>query len=249
MNIFGDFFIRRVSRKCFLQNLDWLEKQGIEVIKEAFIESVKMSKQGVNSFYVKDLGEQKGLFYIWSLSSEETAFLSQDFAKKLFPQDVLLPQWVWKRYRLEFQKHKILELFPLSFVLVEDIYCSWTHENLCWVQRTVVPEVYDVWVLIPHCRCQDFLYLQSIYGKIKSVFLNKIPDLKISLVEEVALARFPVFSSQRKKQKTLLFNQNLFLDGPKCWDQLDWQGQMNYQTKILEKIIKKTRYLKDKGSR
>ena len=47
----------------------------------------------------------------------------------------MIPKWYWTRYRMSFEKSEILECLPDHFVILEDIYLPWVHDNVIIVQE------------------------------------------------------------------------------------------------------------------
>ena len=203
LNFFQPFYVRRSTHRGRQQELAGLQGVQVSVEKPQRVHITKGLVRGVECDGGALVGAKK---YIWTLSSEETHFLSPDLAQSLF-SSVLQPQWQWMRYRVSIGGAAGVQQLPLSTVMVNDIYASWTHANLAWLQRASQDGVFDVWLLLPYHARFDKSYLSTMFKQLKRCIENRVPGGRVKLqlgpvelryaYEQLGPARWPVWAPHK----------------------------------------------------
>ena len=114
-----------------------------------------------------------------------------------------------------------MQQLPLSTLMLRDIYSSWTHANLCWLQRASQSGVFDVWVLLPYHARFDKSYLNSIFKQIKAFVEDRVPGGRMKLHlgpvetrysdQQLGPARWPVWAPHKLQT---LKAKNLHIEAP-----------------------------------
>lgn len=246
----SSFLIRQATRNGLEKSLEWLATKGVEVIRPQQIMDVSFG--GGRSITGLELsGENQGLFrleqIVWMLSSEETYFLNERLGKYFFPEGALEPEWCWVRYRVGLQACFERDRLPLHTLVVDDVDSPWTHENFMVLQRTRLPDQFDVWMRIPTVQRfnKDYLTVRSLRMKNHLLMRMSLADPQIlSFPQEyyytyaqLGASRFPTYSVKHKTRKAKSGYGNLHLDGPELWAHYNWSSVFESQEIIKQKIL------------
>lgn len=233
--LFSSFLIRQATRNGLEKSLEWLAGKGVEVIRPQQI--VDVSFGGGKSITGLELsGENQGLFrleqIVWMLTSEETYFLNERLGKYLFPEGPLEPEWSWVRYRVSLQQCFERDHLPAHTLVMHDLYSPWTHENMLILQRTTLPDQFDVWMRIPTVQRfnKEYLTVRSLRMRKDLVERMSLSDPQVlSFPQEyyytyaqLGATRFPVFSQSQDGRRGKVLYSNLHLDGPEMWPHYAW---------------------------
>ncbi len=183
---------------------------------------------------------------IWMLSSCETEFYFKESASVLFPKGVITPECYWTRYRMRFEKALALESLPGHFVMIEDIYLPWMHDNLSFVQRQAL-DIIDVWIRLPYTQRGEKDYVQH-YGQcVQKQLEEKIPGCVLSIQdwpkdvqtnpEVLGPSVFGVYNLKERHNLERSSLKNMIFEGPEIWTSLSWNGQFRSCQKTLQKMI------------
>ena len=197
--------------------------------------------------YQKDK-QVKARQVIWMLSSYETHFCFGESAHLLFPRGVIIPKWYWARYRISFEKSDILECLPDHFVILDDIYLPWMHDNVIIVQKTADENMIDAWIKLPYAQRFVKDYIKN-YGQcIKKSLQDRIPECNLHIQDwPKELTEIPshigpsVFTVYDLKERQHLKNaplKNIIFEGPEVWTSLGWDGQFHSNKNTLLQLIK-----------
>ena len=240
-----NYFVRRVSRRGYQKNCDWLQSKGVHISYPSSIEKISTHRSKCKSLEDGE-AEVTSDQFIWCLSSEESQVFTPKIYKKLFPHGYLSAQWYWLRYRIQLDPDEWLQALPIKFIILEDIHRPWTHTNLCMVQKTPKEYNYDVWLRLPYTYRRQKFSLEEISQDILKKFKQKIPFCQPQLLdmpqdynyteEELGPGLFPVYKDLLLKKNSRLSLKNFHFDGPEIWSSLDWLGRFKSQNNILSNI-------------
>jgi hypothetical protein len=196
-------------------------------------------------------GEKQGLFrteqLVWMLSSEETYFLNPKLGKYFFPEGPLEPEWCWVRYRIGLQDCFERNRLPIHCVITHDLSSPWTHENMMVLERTSLPDQFDVWMRIPSVQRFNKEYLT-----IRSLGLKDIIVERMSLADpqilnfpqeyyytyaQLGASRFPVFSQKQSSRRGRVAYANLHLDSPEEWTHFSWTSYFETDEAVRSQIL------------
>jgi len=169
---------------------------------------------------------------VWFLSSEESYYLSEKIGQYFFPKGALEPEWSWIRYRVGLDDCTERKSLPLHLLIIEDIDSPWTHQNMLVLQRTALPDQFDVWMRIPTVQRFNKEYLTTRSRAMTDLLVERMPlsgPQILSFPQEyyytyaqLGPSRYPVFSSEKNKRRGQSEYVNLYLDGPELWSQYSW---------------------------
>lgn len=192
-----------------------------------------------------NVGTLEGDFFILLLSRGELNFLSHELNDSFFEKKLEDPYWAWTRFSYKAKSQRFIDNMPISSVLIEDIYQSWTHENLMLLSRQ--KNVFNVWLKVAYHRRHDHSYLLSLSQIIEAKLKQRIPGLQIEGLEmpvtvkldasEVAPTPFVVYNEKDFHNLARTKFQNLFLCGTEAFEQLDTTGQFERQIVIWNSIV------------
>jgi hypothetical protein len=239
--LYSPHFIRRVSRRGYEQNLQWVKSWGADILPGARIRDISVNSRFVQSLEVQSdwTGVLTGEQVVWCLSSEETHRLAPKIADELFGGRIMKPSWSWQRYRFQLSGGGIVDDLPLHFLMIDDLQLTWAHENFALVQRSVNESDFDVWMRLPASQRFHRNYLRERGEAVAQTLRRRLPGVEVKILNlpqehlydeaDLGPARFPVFD-----EKTWAMNNkkswiNLHYDGPECWPLLDWNGAFEYQ--------------------
>jgi hypothetical protein len=246
--LFAPYAVRRVSRRGAEKSTAWMKSAGVQIHESARVTDISIDGSKVLSLEVKSLwsGVLQTDHFIWMLTSLETARLGEKFITPLYSGRALKPSWVWARYRVEIDKSELGEVLPLKVVVIEDLGLPWTHANLQLLQRTASPERYDVWVRLPEVHRFQKGYIEDVGGQIVEVLRHRLPGAELRVVEwpqeyhydEATLgpARFGLFTPEDLASLKELKRDNLYFHSAEFCEMVDWNGQFQHQSGLLEKL-------------
>lgn len=256
--IYAPYFAHRVSRRGSESALEVLRQKGVVIYEKAQLKDLTFDKKTCLGLEVKSdwSGVLRGEQYVWMLSSEETHYLSSAVSQPLFPRGILKPLWCWMRYRVRVGETPTYESLPLRFVMISDKGLPWTHNNFCWVQKAVGPSDLDVWVRLPCQQRFQRAYLDQVGQEILQLFRSRLPHSEPEVLNkpqddeydytQLGPSRFPVFEEGDLRRWSPGNFQNLYFDSPEYWTNLDWTGQFEHQSVLVEKISQKYQALRTK---
>ena len=184
--------------------------------------------------YQKDK-QVKANCIVWMLSSEETHFCFGDSADVLFPKGIMIPSWYWTRYRMSFEKSDILENLPDHFVMLEDIYLPWTHDNMVIVQKTANETMIDTWIRLPYTQRFEKDYVENYGQRIKKSLQERIPECNLHIQDgpkeltenphQIGPSIFTIYDLKERQRLKRTSLKNVVFEGPEVWTSLGWDGQ------------------------
>ncbi|MFM6927640.1 MAG: hypothetical protein ACKOX6_04210 [Bdellovibrio sp.] len=247
--LFSSFLVRQATRAGLEKSLQWLKTKGVEVLQPHQIVDASFGT-GKTVTGLEIAGENQGLYkleqLVWMLTSEETYFLNDRLGKYFFPEGPLESEWCWVRYRVSLQDCLERNSLPLHTAMIDDLGSPWTHENFMILQRTSLPDQFDVWMRIPTVQRFNKEYLTH-----KATRMSGLISRRISLAEPQVLSfpqeyyytyaqlgapRFPVFSVKHKVPRGRVAFGNLHLDGPEEWPHYAWGATFASNERIRSSI-------------
>ncbi|UXR63591.1 hypothetical protein EZJ49_10940 [Bdellovibrio bacteriovorus] len=246
----SSFLVRQATRNGLEKSLSWLASKGVEVIRPHQIMDVSFG--GGKSITGLELsGEKQGLFrleqIVWMLTSEETYFLNERLGKYFFPEGALEPEWCWVRYRVGLQSCFERDRLPLHTVVIDDVDSPWTHENMMVLQRTSLPEQFDVWMRIPTVQRFNKEYLTVRSERMKNHLKERMsltdpqilsfPQEYYYTYAQLGASRFPVFGEKQGVRRGRSSYGNLHLDGPEVWPNYNWGSYFDNHESIQSRIV------------
>lgn len=248
--LMNSFLVNQPSRDGLERSLKWVESHGIKVFKNCEIVDIAMAgRRQLTGIELK--GPESGFFrfenLVSSLSSEETFFLNERLGKKLFPQGAIDCSWSWMRFRLKVENCVEVSSLPRSLCWITDVMEPWTHENLCLLEKTALPENLDAWVRLPTVQRFNKEYLTTIGQKILRNFEQKIPPSKPEILtypqpyyytyKELGPSRFPIYLPEDAASRESCFFKNFHRDGVEVAALFSLDDQYNFQSQLRGKII------------
>jgi hypothetical protein len=248
--MFSPFLVRGASRAGFERSLKWIASKGVDVVRPQQVMDVSFKGKSMISG-LEISGAPQGLFkldhLVWMLTSEESYFLNERIGKYFFPKGALESEWCWVRYRVAFGDCHERDVLPLHALMIEDLESPWVHENMMVVQRTSLPDQFDVWMRIPTVQRFNTEYLTSRGEGMKSFLMKKMSLLNPQIMNfpqeyyytyaQLGAPRFPVFSAETSKPRGEARYSNLHLDGPEVWPHYSWLAYFEAHQKVNEKIL------------
>ncbi len=244
--------LRRSTRRGLEKSFQWCESKGVECLRDVRIKDVSLTGKTCEGLEISSAwsGVVKSDFYVWMLTGEETSRFGGEIGNKLFPNGVLRSQWSWLRYRFSLNSG-LYESLPIKFVVIEDVFLPWTHENFCLVQKGVSQGDLDCYIRVPSHQRFQRVYLESMRDKLLNLFKSRIPADDIKLVnmpqdylyeeQELGPPRFPVYDSLELSNYRHKKFQNLFFSNPELWCSQDLSRQMKLQETVLDQIDRATK--------
>lgn len=247
--IFSSFLVRQATRAGLEKSLEWLASKGVEVLRPQQIEDVSFSSRKAISG-LELLGEKQGLLrveqVVWMLSSEESYFLNERLGKYFYPEGALEPAWCWVRYRVGLRECFERDHLPAHSLLIDDVNSPWTHENMMVLQRTSLPDQFDVWMRLPTVQRFNKDYLTSRSEKMKNLLMQRMslsepqilsfPQEYYYTYAQLGASRFPVFDPQQDSRRGKVLFNNLYLDGPEEWPHYAWGAYLGRHEMILSRL-------------
>lgn len=239
-----DFFnkkqVAQASCNTLQNSLDWCRSNAVEVISvEADLSISKKANQIQSISYTNTENKQKETAFcdqlIWTAHSQETKDLCPKVFLDLY-QKALSPEWQWQKITTHINEQYQPDFTNDSFVMINDLELNFSGDNLVIVKKTAMPNVWQLWMLLPYKYSPDLM----IKDTFDTFFKDRIPKLKIEkidLPEKNAKSFFPVFAAHKNAfEKTT--NNIHFCNFEHCHN-LDWSGFLNFQKQMGETILTK----------
>lgn len=250
LTLTSPYSIRRSTRKGLEKSLQWCESKGVQCYRDVEIKDISTIRKNCDS--VEVTGPWSGVvdadYYVWMLTGEETLRFDESVVVKLFPQGILNSEWAWVRYRFALDNKDLYSSLPLKFIIIDDIYLPWTHDNLIIVQKGVSQGDMDVFVRVPTHHRFHKQYLENMADKLYQALFQRLPteSLKISdlpqdyhyTMEDLGPPRFPIYDTRKLRRYTHRKFKNLFFSSPEFWSPQDLSRQFKFQEEIIERIGK-----------
>ncbi len=186
-------------------------------------------------------------YFIWTLSRQETEYLCGPMANERFATPAPEPMWTWLRYRFHFKPSRLLENAPRAFIVIDDLYLSWTHDNFLALVRADSEKdaVWDVWLKLAYHRRSDKSYLQSLGMLAELKLKSRISGLETSHVEfpqtfhydNLAPSPYCIYEPSHLHGIKKVKNNNFYFAGTESQEHMDWTGFFERQNQILQDII------------
>jgi hypothetical protein len=243
--LFAPFFIRRLTRRGIANGRVRLLESGVVILDNPGDIRFDINEGKIQLAVCGD-HPIKAKNWIWLLSTAETQFALPVAFGQVFPHGLLKPEWQWMRYRIKTEVSPQVAQLPDNFVLLEDVFLSWTHENLAIFQRTNRPDDFDFWIRVPSTQRFNKEYIEKKGELVIDQFRRRLPKLVAHISDwpqetiyketELGPSLYPVFDSQqRRKFKTSNFS-GFHFGGPEFWNSLNWGGRFRHHEKILAKL-------------
>ncbi|UOF02067.1 hypothetical protein [Bdellovibrio reynosensis] len=247
--VFSNFLTRQATRNGLEKSLEWLQTKGVDIIRPQQIMDVSFgSKKTITGLELS--GQKQGLFrleqIVWMLSSEETYFLNERLGKYFFPEGAIEPEWSWVRYRVGLKESFERDRLPAHTLVIEDMNSPWTHENLMVLQRTSLPDQFDVWMRLPTVQRFNKDYLTSRSQRMKNYLSQRMaltdpqvlsfPQEYYYTYSQLGATRFPVFSDKHGSRRGQAQYKNLHLSNPEVWPHYAWTAYFERDEMILNKL-------------
>ncbi|MCB0392225.1 MAG: hypothetical protein KDD58_13115 [Bdellovibrionales bacterium] len=244
------YSLRRPTRRGLDKAFQWCEAKGVECFRDVEIKDVSLNGRQCEGVEISSSwsGVLKSDYYVWMLTGEESLRFHEKVVNKLYPQGILNSQWSWVRFRLSISSKEHFATLPIKFIMIDDVFLPWTHENLCLVQKGVSQGDVDCFVRIPsHHRFQK-KYLEQLSENIKQSFKERIPftEIEVSLMpqeylyseQELGPPRFPVYDPREVKNYSYRRFNNFFFSNPEMWSSQDLSRQLKWQEEVRDRILK-----------
>ena len=242
--LMASFYYRKFYKRKDKQDLPNLihpspSKKHIHLYgKKPFLEHIQ---------YQKDK-QIKAKHIIWMLSSHETQFCFGDSASLLFPKGIIIPKWYWTRYRMSFENSDLLECLPDHFVMLEDIYLPWTHDNVVIIQKTADASMIDAWIRLPYTQRFKNDYVENYGQLIKKSLQERIPECNLHIQDrpkeltedsrQIGPSIFAIYDLKERQQLKRASLKNVLFEGPEVWTLLGWDGQFQSNKNTLLQLEK-----------
>lgn len=246
--IFDKYCSRNPENRNLEASLKWCAEQGVVVVENGEIPDVAIEHRRIQGVEIN--ADKSGFArchqLIWLLTSMETAHFSPRAFLKLYEGKKIEPEWLWIRYRVEFEDSRELQELPQEFALIEDLNVPWAHDNFAMFRKAKQPRTYQVWLRLPYsqrfhreyleARIQPVLnYLQQRCVRLKATILDLPPEAAGSL-EELGAPLFPVFRESDLAQPPGISIKNLWFSHPERWPCYSWGPIYSAQTKIIHQL-------------
>ena len=178
-----EFGFSKTNSKTKPKKLEWIELEGGTGAKakaKAKAETETETETRIGSGGGERL---KSRFFVSTLSGEESHFIHPSIGKALFPEGFAKSEWSWVRYRLQLEDSPQSKVLPLHFVLLQDIYAPWTHDNLALIQRTFFPNVFNLWLRLSSERRFDPSYLDQQVKKVLHFWQSNLLNINMKVLD------------------------------------------------------------------
>jgi len=246
--LFAPYSVRRVTRRGAEKSLEALANLGVKVLTNAKITDIAI--RGREMLHVEIASSWSGVVggecFVWALTSEETARFSAKFVEDLFASGILRSEWIWQRYRFEISGDTVLPSLPLKFLAIEDECLPWSHANMMWVQKTVTPGLFDVWLRVPAVHRFQRSYHEALAREVAQNLTARLPGSEVKVSEypqeytydELVLgpARVQSYPPRDLRKHRAQSYKNVHFDGPEFYEMMDANGQVQFQRGLFENI-------------
>ncbi len=250
LSLFAPFYHRHATRPGFEKSLQWLRDNQVKVTTQVSLQDFawkdRRNMVGVEMKSPSFAGYKKADRFVLCLSSEELESLHEKLRVSFFPQRKLESMWSWVRFRWKFKDHPVLNSLPSYFVMVQDVENIWSHDNLVISLETPLKNIRDAWVRIPSQQRFHRQYLQEVGENICRQLKSRIPSLDVMIQDypqeyhytftQLGPSRNPVYDPEQHRALYRRHVMNVDFHSPEVWSHLGWDGQMEYQQWLSEKI-------------
>ena len=247
--LFAPLFLRQAHRLGPEQGARWCESNGVQVISaqvhdisfDRVVEGIELSGKWSGFLKTQQL--------IWMLTSEETQYMGGQCAAKLFPKGTLPPSWQWMRFRVVFQPSLSFQSLPLYFVLINNLFLEWTHEQFALINRSSLSGTSeaDVWLKVPHIQRFHNTYLKGIADQLIILLGERFPGTSPQIkdmpqeyhysYEELGPARFPLFTPKDILKLERKRFPNMFWSSVETGEDHSWEGRFRFHQLILKQFV------------
>lgn len=248
-NLFAPWGFRRLKNMEHEESLANLRELGAQVHPDSEVVDVGFTGKMVEGIEIK--GKWSGLIpgeqFVWMLSSEDSTRFVPAVRTKLFPWGHVEAEWSWIRFKLEIKQiHDLLPL-PQQMIVIQNVFCPWTHENLCILRTRENNRHFDTWLRIPTQMRFQRSYMEKIAAQLIQHLDARIPGAGAKVVEwpadynldyrDLGAPRFPVFTRSALTKFSPESFRNFYFGGPEYWESLDLSAQFRRQEFILNEIV------------
>lgn len=244
LDLFNKKQIAQAACKTLQNSLDWCQSNSVEVISVDDDLSILKKSNKIQSISYTNLKNKKKETIlcdqvIWTAHSKETKSLYPKIFLDLYKK-ALVPQWHWQKITIHINSKYQPDFINDSFVMLNNLELNFSGDNLAIVKKTVMPDVWQLWMLLPYKHKSNLM----IKNAANAFFKERIPKLKIEKIDipdKNVKSFFPVFSADDKIcEKTI--NNIHFCNFEHCHN-LDWPGFLNFQKNMANKILTKDKAL------
>lgn len=246
--VLDPFLIRKSSKEGYDKSLSWVESKGVKVSRDPEILDIALGgRRRLEALELKGPGVFRFENLIWSLSSEETYYLNDRIAKKIFPQGALESTWSWLRFRLKVKPTLEIDMIPSHVCIIDDLAMPWTHENFCLLQKSASGSL-DAWIRLPSVQRFNKEYLKEMGQRICRLFGEKVPPSMPEVesypqeyyltYKELGAPRFPIFLPDDDSTRRYSFFENLYRDGFEVWNNFTRDSQAQAQSNLRDEVVK-----------
>lgn len=177
----SDYSFLRVNRSSLIRTVEFLKEKGIEVYEEEFV-SLGFEKKSLKSIYLPSR-KLVADHWVWTLTGEEIHSISSSVGSFLYPQGAPQSKWSWILWRFFLDGEWVSHL-PYQFLVLFDPFLPWTHENLCWMQKSEKKGEICAWMRVPSSKRFNTQYLDDLLFKVQGKLKQRIPGFFIKKVQK-----------------------------------------------------------------
>lgn len=214
-------------------------KLGVKCMKSEGIADVRLDGNRLAEMEIQ-LGRVEVLrsnYFVWCLSSEETASISRKIAKTMFPRGVVKAEWAWRRFTIHSAKNSLESVIPPYVVMIEDIHFPWAYDNLIILKRRK-PGLSDLWVRLPAEGSKKPDQLNKFTAKMADRLKDRFPkwshEIEPPWDENPPL--YPVFDPESLVGFSKGGLSNVLYEGAETLTRLDWAGRFQRQTESMLRL-------------
>jgi hypothetical protein len=232
--VFAEEGIKKVHKDVRASGAQWISAEALY--------DLQLDKSGLSEIEFKpDVkgGEKqtvKAKYWVWCLSSEETASLSRKVAQKLF-SNVAIADWSWRRFQVHGSRSILSEIVPSYVVMIDDLHFPWTYDNFVVLKRRT-NELSDGWVRLPADVSARPEAMKKFSGKLLEKLNSRFVQnpFEIEVPWSAGPPLFPVFEPETLKKFKKPSYRNLVFEGAEGIARLDWSGRFQAQTETLARL-------------
>lgn len=246
--LMNSFYYRKFHKKKDEQNPSYLILSSSPFKKNISLNATRSLLESVQYQKNKLI---KARQVIWMLSSQETDFCFGKDTTLLFPKGVIIPKWYWTKYRISSKTTDILEFLPDHFVMLEDIYLPWMHDNVSIAQKTSYRGVLDVWMRLPYAQRFQKDYIQRYGINVQKHFQNRIHNSGLNIQDwpremldhsnRLGPSIFPIYDLKERQLLKRASLKNVVFEGPEVWTSLGWDGQFRSNRRTWQELTRRLR--------
>lgn len=247
----ANFGLRFATRQGLGRSLDWLRSRGVTVTDKSEVLDLSMRGRGeISGLELKGeiAGLARGDYFVWTLTGGETRFLGAKLGEKLYPGGIVEPEWCWIRYRLSVDAQPEIGRLPLHMLVVGDIECPWTHDNLIALLKTPSPDRMDAWIRIPAGHRFHRAYLQEHGDRVLAALSKRLPSCRFeiqSLPQEASYTsqdlgepRLPVWADDAKPWAGRRKLPNLAFESPENRENHTLDCEFDHQKILRDQVVR-----------